>query len=151
MKSILTIAIALPLALLACDQGPKVTAEELMAVDQAFSDYSVEHGYYEAFATYLAKGAVALNGGRQPIIGIDAILADMEGGGGTLEWRPVAGDVAKSGDLGYTWGRYTLTYEDENGDTQVAHGKYITVWKRQPDGSFKAVLDGGNPNPPPEE
>jgi len=144
------IVIAL-LALGACDQGPNYTAEDLKAVDLEFSDYSKAHGYYEAFSTYLAEDAVGFSDGSQPFIGRDAIVAPMEGGAGELLWYPVAADIAKSGDLGYTWGRYTFSISDEAGEMQVSHGKYITVWKLQEDGTWKAVLDGGNTNPPPEE
>ncbi len=66
-------------------------------------------------------------------------------------WTPLAGDISSSGDLGYTWGRYIYSVPDEDGIRQISHGKYMTVWKRQADGGWKAVLDGGNPNPPPRE
>jgi ketosteroid isomerase-like protein len=148
-----TTALIIPLTLAACDQPGQTaaTAEDLKALDQEFSDYSREHGYYEAFATYLADEAVALNAGRQPVIGLEAVLVTMEGGSGALLWTPVAGDISKSGDLGYTWGRYTFSDTDEAGEMQVSHGKYFTIWKLQDDGAWKVVLDGGNANPPPEQ
>jgi len=135
----------------ACDQAPKYTADDLKAVDLEFSDYSKAHGYYEAFSTYMAEDAVGMSDGSQPFIGREAIVAPMEGGTGELLWYPVAADIAKSGDLGYTWGRYTYTGQNAEGETVVSHGKYITVWKLQGDGTWKAVLDGGNTNPPPPE
>jgi len=121
-----------------------------MNKEREFAQYSKDHGYYEAFATYLSKDAVALNGGTQPAVGLDAVLANMEGGTGELLWAPIAADISKSGDLGYTWGRYTFTSIDKDGQTQTSHGKYMSVWKLQADGSWKVVLDGGNSNPPPE-
>ncbi len=140
-----TAAFIIFLTLAGCDQGPKTTTEDLMALDQEFSDYSSEHGYYEAFGAYLADEAVALNTGRQPAIGREAVLAALADApeGAQLVWTPVAGDIAASGDLGYTWGRYTFSNTDEAGEMQVSHGKYFTIWKM--------VLDGGNTNPPPEQ
>ena len=120
-----------------------------MAMEQEFANYSKEHGFYEAFSSYLAKDAVTLNGGSQPAVGLDAVLANMEGGTGELLWAPIAADISKSGDLGYTWGRYTFTSTNDAGETQTSHGKYMSVWKLQDDGTWKVVLDGGNSNPPP--
>ena len=139
------------LTLAACDQKQKATVDDLMAVDSEFSDHSAANGYYAAFAEYLADDAVALNGGSQPVIGRENIIATMADApeGAQLVWTPVAGDIAASGDLGYTWGRYVFMSPDEDGEVQTSHGKYFTVWKLQEDGTWKAVLDGGNPNPPP--
>ncbi len=151
MNLLKTTAILFPLALTACDQGPNMTAEDLMEVEREFAQYSLDHGFYEAFATHLSEDAVTLNSGSQPTIGIEEALARLEGGQGELFWYPVGADVAKSGDLGYTWGRYTFTGTNEAGETVVSHGKYMSVWKKQPDGTWKVVLDGGNDNPPPVE
>ncbi len=97
-----TAAFIIFLTLAGCDQGPKTTTEDLIALDQEFSDYSAEHGYYEAFGAYLADEAVALNAGRQPAIGREAVLAALADApeGAQLVWTPVAGDIAASGDLG---------------------------------------------------
>ncbi|MCH8347218.1 MAG: hypothetical protein IH901_01785, partial [Proteobacteria bacterium] len=56
MKQVTIIVVLLALA--ACGQAPRYTAEDLIALDQEFSDYSGEHGYYEAFGAYLADQAV---------------------------------------------------------------------------------------------
>jgi ketosteroid isomerase-like protein len=53
--------------------------------------------------------------------------------------------VARSGDLGYTWGFYESRWRSEDGREQVTRGKYTSVWRRQADGAWKAVLDMGNP------
>ena len=129
------------------------SVDVLLALDAEFSDYSKANGAYAAFAAYLADDAVALNGGQQPQIGRENIIATMTGypEGAELVWTPMAGDISNSGDLGYTWGRYIYSAPGEDGTPQISHGKYMTVWKRQADGGWKAVLDGGNPNPPPEE
>lgn len=151
MKTIKTGALLIPFGVAACDQGPEFTAEDMMAKEREFAQYSLDHGYYEAFAKFLADDAVAINPDRQPTVGLPAILSYMEGGGGELSWYPLAADVSKSGDMGYTWGRYTFTSTTPEGETVVSHGKYMSVWKKQRDGTWKVVLDGGSGNPPPEE
>lgn len=143
--------LVIPLGLAACDQGQKMTPEDLMEIEREFAQYSVDHGFYEAFATHLTEDAVAINPDRQPTVGLVKILSYMEGRSGELFWEPIGADISKSGDLGYTWGRWTFTATNEAGETQIGHGKYMSVWKLQDDGSWKVVLDGGSGNPAPEE
>ena len=141
------------LTLTACDQKPTAMVEDLMAVDTEFSEFSRANGAYAAFAAYLADDAVALNAGQQPLVGRENVIATMTGypEGAELVWTPIAGDIAASGDLGYTWGRYVYSTPGEDGGRIENHGKYMTIWKLQDDGTWKAVLDGGNTNPPPGE
>ena len=133
------------------NENPQLNADVLLALDSEFSDFSKANGYYAAFAKYLAEDGVALNAGRQPLIGRENIIATMVNApeDAQLIWTPEAGDISASGDLGYTWGRYIYSATDEEGNLVESHGKYMTVWKIQETGEWKAVLDGGNPNPPP--
>lgn len=63
----------------------------------------------------------------------------------TLEWYPVKVEVSKSADLGYTFGNWIFT----NVKGEKEYGNYMTVWKKQKDGSWKYVIDGGNSTPEP--
>ena len=63
---------------------------------------------------------------------------------GQLRWQPAKSDVARSLDLGYTYGTYELKSEDGKGDES---GNYVHVWKRQPDGKWKLALELFNPIP----
>ena len=59
--------------------------------------------------------------------------------------------VSQSGDLAYTRGHYTLTTTDpETGKAQLSNGSYLTVWRKQPDKSWKAIEDFVTPGPEPE-
>jgi ketosteroid isomerase-like protein len=49
--------------------------------------------------------------------------------------------------LGFTVGEYTLTGRGPTGAAVQRFGKYLTVWKRQPNGSWKFAVDGGNGSP----
>jgi len=60
------------------------------------------------------------------------------------DWAPVYGDVAAAGDLG--WNTGPLVYAGRDGQPD-RHGMFFSVWKRQPDGSFKVVLDIGSDTP----
>jgi len=52
--------------------------------------------------------------------------------------------VAASGDLGYAVGTWQLTGKSRKGEPVSLTGKYMTVWKKQADGSWKVVADMGN-------
>ena len=58
-----------------------------------------------------------------------------------LEWIPDFVDVSASGDLGYTYGKYTITTIDSIGQTIKRGGIFQTIWKRQPDGRWRFVWD----------
>ncbi|MCX6240170.1 MAG: hypothetical protein NTY07_21955, partial [Bacteroidia bacterium] len=58
-----------------------------------------------------------------------------------LDWAPDFADVSASGDLGYTYGKYTLTSTDSIGNITQSGGIFHTVWKRQPDGQWRFVWD----------
>lgn len=64
-----------------------------------------------------------------------------------LVWHPVLGDVADSGDLGFTVGNAVFTGERKDGTPEVRYSRYLTVWKRQKDGSWRFVVDGGSARP----
>jgi ketosteroid isomerase-like protein len=58
--------------------------------------------------------------------------------------EPMKVESAQSGDLGYTWGKYTAT-----GPTSAIGSYYIRVWARAADGSWQLVSDITTPPPPP--
>ncbi|HUN63357.1 MAG TPA: DUF4440 domain-containing protein [Candidatus Sulfotelmatobacter sp.] len=66
-----------------------------------------------------------------------------------LEWHPEQVAVAHSGELGYTTGSYTWTFKNASGKPASDNGKYLTVWKKQQDGSWKVLLDMFNTDLPP--
>src|SRR6266852_3793336 len=94
-----------------------------------------------------AVDTLSLPAGEQPLRGREAIRDSLIGMNGVLKWRPVEAEVAAGEDLGYTWGTYQYRSRQTNSAPTV--GKYVTIWKKQPNGIWKAVLDCGNQNPPP--
>ena len=57
----------------------------------------------------------------------------------TMTWMPSGADIASSADMGYTYGVYKVV----TADTTLT-GTYLNVWKKQPDGQWKFVIDSGN-------
>lgn len=59
-------------------------------------------------------------------------------------------DVAASGDLAYTSGTFNVSYTDPKTKAVVKqNGTYVTVFRKQADGSWKAVADIATPGAPP--
>lgn len=116
---------------------------KMMDADKAFSNLSKEKGMRKAFIQYMDDDGVLLRPGQYPLIGAQAIdfLTRINDTTFTLEWEPQKGYVAKSGELGYTFGVYSLTPSTK--DT-VIYGTYVSIWKKQADGTWKFVLDTGN-------
>lgn len=144
---------SLVLALGACASPPgggeaSPDASVLLEADRAFARETAERGA-EGWASWFAEGGSMLLPGRE-VRGRNEIRAVMEPAfaepGYMLEWSPQRAEVAAAGDLGYTVGRYRRTRVLE-GDTTRTTGSYVTVWRKQPDGSWRAELDLGVPDP----
>jgi len=116
---------------------------KLIQTDKAFSDMSVAKGMKAAFIEYIDSNGVLLKPKHLPIVGANAIdyLIQEDDTDYTLNWQPQNAFVSRSADLGYTYGVYAL--HPKNIDT-VFYGTYVSIWKRQSDGSWKFVLDTGN-------
>jgi ketosteroid isomerase-like protein len=116
-----------------------------MAADQAFAKLSADSGAVMAFTSFLAADAVQMPSGSAIISGRDSIIAAMSSGPEfALLWEPKHAEVAASGELGWTWGVYEAHFSAGEGEEVVSAGKYLNIWRKQDDGSWKVVVDMGN-------
>jgi ketosteroid isomerase-like protein len=65
-----------------------------------------------------------------------------------MSWQPTKAEASRGGDLAYTVGTYQFTLNNAKGKPVTDRGKYMTVWKKQPDGKWKAVADTNNSDLP---
>jgi ketosteroid isomerase-like protein len=145
MKKFLALLVVVGLAG-GCDYTCEVeSADQLLEVDREFSQMSVEQGIDKAFDFYMADSATMLRDSVPPITGRDAINKLYEGipEGTELSWEALFADISSSGDLGYTIGRWQYSASDTSGVVQTSYGHYVTIWKKQDDGSWKYVFDSG--------
>lgn len=121
----------------------------LMDLERQFAA-DVAKGGGKAFASWFADDAVALSNGRPAKLGRGAIAADANWSPAAyqLTWTPTAAQMGPSNDMGYTWGHYEGRSRDAHGKPVVAAGRYITVWKKQPDGKWRVTLDASADEPP---
>ncbi len=118
----------------------------LVNSELAFSKASVDKGMREAFLEFLAERSIVFR--PQPTDG-RLFYSDVRDTA-VLSWYPVAADISRTADLGYTTGPYEYRPIKSGEARNVDHGYYVSVWRKQKDGSWKVVLDIGNPNPPPK-
>lgn len=102
-----------------------------------------------AFADWFAEDGVALGNGQAPVVGRVAIAksAAWDPKVYQLTWTPTDGSMGPSGDIGYTWGHFEGHSKDANGNPITTTGRYITIWRKQPDGNWKVVMDAGANEP----
>ncbi len=125
-------------------------AQELLAADRDFAARASTHGVGEAFGDYAAPTAVLVTSGGELPIGPAAVAAGFADwpAGAALEWAPVYGFAAASGDLGFTVGESTFRRPTAGGQPVERPSKYLSLWRRQPGGEWRYVADGGNARPP---
>lgn len=148
--------LALSLAMLVFIVRPSAHAQNgdasiLLKMETDFQKATAEKGW-DGYVTYLAEDAVELPNGESAVKGREAIRKSFGNWtpGMSLNWKSTGSDMAASGDLGYTYGEYTFKSKDKDGHPVVRYGKYVTIWKKQKDGSWKVAVDMGN-NAPPHE
>ena len=102
-----------------------------------------------AFADWFAEDGVALGNGVAPLVGRVAIAksASWSPKAYQLTWTPTDATMGPSGDIGYTWGHFEGHSKDANGNPVTTSGRYITIWRKQPDGNWKVILDAGANEP----
>ena len=119
--------------------------QEITDTELAFSAMAEKEGVPTAFLAYSASDGVMMRN-NQIIKGHPEMDRYFEASRNNpnrviLAWSPDFVDVAASGDLGYTYGKYTLSVTDTLGNERHSEGIFHTVWKRQTDGSWKFVWD----------
>lgn len=140
---------------IACKQPASQTdVNEIIETDKAFSAMCLEKGMEEAFVAFAADDVIKLQPREFTIMNkqelIESFKNHPEDAKLKFSWEPVKADV--SGDIGYTFGKSKIVLPpDSSGFSKIIHLNYVTVWKKQKDGTWKFQTDGGNVVPSPVE
>ena len=120
----------------------------LFNTDIEFAEKSKESGPAEAFYYYMENNGLQLPIKGEPVVGKKSIRDRMLNAGEyQLLWAPQKAEVSLSADMGWTWGNYVYKAKNEDGEEIQRRGKYLNVWKKQEDGSWKVAVDIGNIDP----
>jgi ketosteroid isomerase-like protein len=145
--SVLTYAVILFFTTSCCNNKKhSIENQELSDTDRYYSTLSAEKGMNAAFLAMFDSAGVKLQPKHMPIEGYEAIktsLLSQNDSTFSLTWKPMFAKISASGDMGYTYGTYTIT--DKSTDSITGEGTYTTIWMKKKDGKWKAMLDTGNP------
>jgi ketosteroid isomerase-like protein len=125
-------------------------AASVNEADRRFAADSAARGA-EAWAAVFAADGVKWQRGRPPLVGPDAIRESMQRAFSDPEvvftWEPHTSALSPAGDLGFTAGRYRLVRRSAGGPVEEGSGTYLTIWRRQADGTWQVVFDTGVSGP----
>lgn len=130
------------ISFISCVESAITEKDKLKETDRVFSNFCLENGMKKAFYEFADENAVMLRDNSYPIVGkerIKELLANKNDTLFSFWWEPIGADVAKSGELGYTFGTYKLQVKDS-----LFEGTYVSIWKKDQHGAWKYVLDSGN-------
>ncbi|MBZ0199385.1 MAG: hypothetical protein K8H86_05930 [Ignavibacteriaceae bacterium] len=123
--------------------------EEIKEADINFSTLSEKEGTATAFIKYAGDDVVMLRDKKFPLLGkkeLEDYYNARPDDGSKLTWYPLKAEAAESGEIGYSFGNWEYKTHDT-----TFYGNYVSVWKRNVNGEWKYILDGGVSTPKPEE
>jgi ketosteroid isomerase-like protein len=143
--SLLLFLLVGPSAVRAGEAGPAEAARAMVESERKFYQTGQEKGTRAAFLEFLADDGIVFRPG--PVNGKQAWGKRPENGL-DLIWEPTLAVIARSGDFGYTTGpaKWRANKKEEK---FLGYGQFISIWKKQKDGSWKVALDCGIENPEP--
>ena len=114
----------------------------LLELETRFAQ-AVAEGGGKAFASWFADDAVTLNNGVPAVLGRGAIAqqATWDPHVYVLTWLAQGAQMGPSNDMGFTWGHYESRGPGAKGEPVVTSGRYITIWRKLADGSWKVAMD----------
>lgn len=128
--------------------------KELITTDIEFSNMSLKRGSIEAFYNFISDEGLCFSDEGSPPARKETFRELMdkrknEKGSNSLQlsWKPLFAYVSSAGDLGYTLGKHTSILFTTDDKKAIRTGYYLTIWKKQPDGTWRFVFDMGNQLP----
>jgi ketosteroid isomerase-like protein len=119
--------------------------DALVETERAFAQTSVDKGLREAFSRYLASDSVVMRptpeGGQKWLNGIPATMPVQ------VSWEPRHAVLSHDGSFGWVIGPWKVHRLETN---ELMYGHFLTVWRRQSDGSWRVAADTAIMSPGPD-
>ncbi|HEX8288089.1 MAG TPA: nuclear transport factor 2 family protein [Pyrinomonadaceae bacterium] len=126
---------------------PNADAQKIYDTEKAFERLSAEKGINQAFIEFMAPDGILFY--PNPVNGRE-YWKSRPASPAFLTWNPTYVDVSSNGVLAYSTGNSVYRAKGKD-DANGFHGQYMSIWQRQPDGNFRAVLDVGITHGKPEK
>ncbi len=146
-----TCVLIAPVLINGCNSSGRISAQQradieqqIRQTDQDWAKTAAAHsadgwvGYYATDAVVLPPNAKSMNdpASIRAFIGTLLALPNLQ-----LSWHDTKVVVADAGDMAYLYGTYALSANDPSGAPINDTGKIAEIWRKQPDGAWKCVLD----------
>lgn len=136
---------------------PDTRAADEAAIHALVKDWSASAQAKDAdkFTSFYAEDGVVMMADAPDVSGKaairEAIGGMMQDPSFALSFSSDKVVVARSGDLAYETGTYSLTMSDAKKQPATEEGNYVVVWQKQPDGAWKVAVDAPVSDPPQDE
>jgi len=127
-------------------QADTQSLQRMVATERAFAAATAEVGVRDGFLAFFAADAIQIRAGSPPTVepardGLAAQPFQKLPVANQLIWEPFTGHMSSDGTLGWLTGGYVFLNRGQQ--EVIGQGAYFSVWKRQPDGTFRVWLDEG--------
>lgn len=121
--------------------GVEEARMRLLATDVEFARVAYEQGLPAAFTAFLADDAVYLPMNYPALYGAGDAARFVTGNDGVrVAWTPADAEVARSCDIGYTFGSWHAQGTDPDGAALDAEGKYLGMWRFDADAGWRVAV-----------
>ncbi|MES2305490.1 MAG: hypothetical protein V4558_08280 [Gemmatimonadota bacterium] len=117
-------------------------AAKFIAADSSFAALAGKEGAGKAFGYWATPDAVTFSASGELTMGPRSIAAGFDGDANHWSWGAVAAGASTDGTLGWTVGQAVIAGKDRS-----SKSKYLTLWRRDANGSVRFISDGGNGRP----
>ena len=145
--------ILLVLTLIGCNPhkvDTKSEGEKLMKLSKEWSEVA-STGDVDKIVSYWADDALVMSAGQPPLKGKQAIrqmvAESFKMPGFRISWQTENVEVSESGDMAYMIENSQVSFTDSTGKPATLKNKAVSIWRKQPDGSWKNVVDISTPDP----
>lgn len=134
------------LVIVSCTENMPDTTKiraEIESVEADFNAAVAEHGIHQGFLEFASDSAILIRNSQATIgkAAIAARFAQSSDAGQQLFWTPRRIEVARSGELAYSFGDFSFIRQDSTGTPDTLTGNFCTIWKKQKDGRWRFVVD----------
>ncbi|MBI5432704.1 MAG: DUF4440 domain-containing protein [Planctomycetes bacterium] len=115
--------------------------DAIRELDASFPRLTEKRAHKELVASYYIADALFMPPNMPAVVGRDAIQAALEA------WPPISDfvlnteEVVVRGDLAYSCGTYSMTLTPRGAAPIRDVGKFLEIFRRQPDGNWKVTRD----------